>query len=134
MTDMCYYVRLFKTDDDNLRFGGTFVFDNLTKSEFLNPGFTLEISIDNGVSWLDCKKDRQIYKEVYDDNGLLTELIADGVLGKVEELDNQLHVTFGLNKSYFADTVTTVSGDSVKGNIGIIMRLRNEWSVKKYID
>ena len=40
---------VFKTNDDNLRFGGTFVFDNLTKAEFLNSGFTLEISIDNGI-------------------------------------------------------------------------------------
>lgn len=126
MIDMCYYVRLFKTNDNNLRFGGTFVFDNLTKTEFLNPGFTLEISIDNGVSWLDCKKGRQIYEEIYDDNGLLTELIADGVLGNIEETGEQLYVTFGLNKSYYANTVTTVAGDSVKGNTGIIMRLRNE--------
>lgn len=134
MTDMCYYVRLFKTNDDNLRFGGTFVFDNLTKAEFLNSGFTLEISIDNGFSWLNCKKDRQIYEEIYDDNGLLTELIADGVLGNIEETDEQLYVTFGLNKSYYANTVTTVAGDSVKGNTGIIMCLRNEWCIKKYIN
>ena len=134
MTDMCYYVRLFKTNDDNLRFGGTFVFDNLTKVEFLNPGFTLEISIDNGFSWLNCKKGRQIYEEIYDDNGLLTELIADGVLGKIEETAEQLYVTFGLNKSYYANTVTTVAGDSVKGNTGIIMRLRNERGIKKYIN
>jgi hypothetical protein len=134
MTNMCNYVRLFKTNDDNLRFGGTFVFDNLTKAEFLNPGFTLEISIDNGFSWLNCKKGRQIYEEIYDGNGLLSELIADGVLGKIEETDEQLYVTFGLNKSYYANTVTTVAGDSVKGNTGIIMRLRNERSIKKYIN
>lgn len=134
MTDMCYYVRLFKTNDDNLRFGGTFVFDNLTKAEFLNPGFTLEISIDNGFSWLNCKKGRQIYEEIYDGNGLLSELIADGVLGKIEETNEQLYVTFGLNKSYYANTVTTVAGDSVKGNTGIIIRLRNEWGIKKYIN
>jgi hypothetical protein len=113
-------------NDNNFRFGGTFVFDNLSKEEFENSGFSLEISIDNGKSWLDCKKDRQIYKEIYDGNGLLTELVSEGVLAGLTENEKQLCVTFGLNVSYFTDSPTVITGGRVAGQPGIIMRLRND--------
>lgn len=64
----CYYYRKFNNPNDQVRFGGTFIFDNLTLKEFNSDNLTLEISIDAGKSWLNCKKQRQIFREEYDEN------------------------------------------------------------------
>jgi hypothetical protein len=126
---MCYYYRKFNNLPDQVRFGGTFIFDNLTSGEFYSDDLILKISIDGGNSWLDCKKQRQIFREEYDKDGDLIALIYDGVLADVKETENkQLVLTFGLNESYFeanADHVP-VTGPSVDSNAGIVICLRNE--------
>ena len=129
ITGKCTYVRKFFANDTKHRFGGTFVFDNLTKDEFYNPNFSLEISIDNGNTWFDCKKERGIYTDYVDAEGNLIALVSKGVLGSVKEdtTNKQLFVTFGLNPTYYPEeSDVNATTESVIGTNGIIMRLRND--------
>lgn len=66
---MKYYCRKF-IGDNKLKYGGTFVLENITKNEFLHSGISMEISKDNGVTWLNCKAIRDGINPV----GILADL------------------------------------------------------------
>ena len=67
---MKYYCRKF-IGDNKLKFGGTFILENITKDEYLHDGITMEISKDNGLTWLNCKAIRDGVNPL----GILTNLI-----------------------------------------------------------
>ena len=77
------YKRIFKGEDSDssLTWGGTFVFGNLTKDEFLAENIEVKISNNYGQTWYNLK----LYKDGNNPLGILTNII---------EKDNQLYISF----------------------------------------
>ena len=93
-----YYCRRF-VGDNKLKFGGTFVLGNITKEEFLHTGITMEISKDNGVTWLDCKA----LRDGKNPNGVLVDL---------RDSEEGLLVQFAF-----------INYEYAQGNVGLLFKL-----------
>ena len=114
INDTCYFYRKFRflntnelTDEfESFKLTGTFVFDNLTKEQFESDYLTLKISIDNRVSWLDCKLPviPETIDEAFDidmhsniERGILKSVIED-------KTNNKLYVNFIFDNPISLDT------------------------------
>ena len=107
---MYTYYRQFKTNEDKslIKQSGVFIFDGLTKEEFLSPNFECEICVSNDIfttannasyTWYDLTTPRGtgeiITNEFINDEEII---ISNGILADLIELpNNRLAVKWALN-------------------------------------
>lgn len=90
LTNEKYFVRKF-TGNLDLKFGGIFVFDGITKQDFFNERISFIFSSDNGISWYSLKDIRNS-SVILNRNGV--PLSAQGTMTDVKEKDGKLYVTW----------------------------------------
>jgi hypothetical protein len=107
-----YFYREFFGQYRDVKYGGVFKIDGLTEAAFNHPDFKLEISIDNGRTWLDCKKDRQLYESTKVNSSIfetanadIENYVADGIFAGLKEYENGLEIKFAFNRDFYLDEV-----------------------------
>ena len=86
-----YFARVF-TGDQRLKFGGVFVFEGLTTSQFLGGQLSVIISCSRGARWFNLRQIRNMGSIVMRDDG--TAMDATGVMTGVREEGGKLYVAW----------------------------------------
>lgn len=86
-----YFSRLF-TGNTDLKFGGIFEFEGLSKDEFFDKRLSILISNNNGETWYSLKDVRGTQTTIINDDYSATNVT--GILTKVVEEDNKLKVSW----------------------------------------
>ena len=84
-----FYSRVF-TGNDELKFGGIFTFEGITKEEFLDSRLTCIISPDQGLNWYSLKDIRNTTLTLTRDTG--NTIPVTGILTKIKETVDGIQV------------------------------------------
>lgn len=91
LTNEKYFARVF-TGNSSIKFGGVFVFDGLTKEQFMDQRLSIIISCSRGARWFNLKEIRNMESAVLRDDG--SAIAATGILTDIEEKDGKLYVSW----------------------------------------
>ena len=85
-----YFSRVF-TGNNNLKFGGIFHFEGLTKNQFISNKMSCLISPDEGNTWYSLKDVRNTKKIFFEND---TNFEVTGILTRIIETENGIDVSW----------------------------------------